>query len=452
MRIANAFFNEFRPLLRLGAPLAGSHLAQFSINVTDTVMLGWYGVGELAASVLANALFFMLFLVGSGFAQAVMPMVAVAISREDENQVRRVTRMALWLSTGFALPVIAALYASNWFFLAIRQDLAVSAMAASYLAIAAWGLLPGLWIMVMKSYLSALERTNAVMALTIISAIVNAFLNYVLIFGNFGAPEMGLQGAALASLLTTSLTALAMATYALQTFPAHELFKRFWRADTAALRENFALGWPIGLTLLAEAGLFSATSVMMGWISTNALAAHGIALQFASLAFLIHLGIANAATIRVGRADGKGDLGAIVDTAVTSLTLSILVALISIAVFLGFAEPLISLFLSPEDAARDAVLAIGVPLLVVAAIFQLADGGQVVALGLLRGLQDTRGPMILAAIGYWIIGAPAAYVLGLSLKLDGIGVWLGLLLGLSFAWATMLARFRRTVKQRRSIA
>jgi MATE family, multidrug efflux pump len=199
---AMTYPGHVRALMVLGLPLVGGHLAQFAIGLTDTVMLGWYGVEALAAVTLASSFFFVFFLMGSGFAWAVMPMVAAFAAEGNETGVRRATRMGLWLSVIYAALAMPVMIWSEPILLALGQTPEVSAMGARYLQIAGWGLVPALLVMVLKSYLAALERTQIVLWITLVSALVNGLANYALIFGNWGAPEMGLAGAAIASVLT----------------------------------------------------------------------------------------------------------------------------------------------------------------------------------------------------------------------------------------------------------
>jgi multidrug resistance protein, MATE family len=299
----------------------------------------------------------------------------------------------------------------------------------------------------LKSYLAALERAQIVLWITVGAAIVNALLNYALIFGNWGAPELGITGAAIASVAVQVFSLILMVIYTALVTPEHALYLRLWRPDWEAFRNIFSLGLPIGLTLLAEVGLFSASAIMMGWIGTIELAAHGIALQLASLTFMIHLGLANAATIRAGRALGRRNMIDLRRGALVATTLSALLALASVVLFISMAETLVGLFIDPADPARPAVLAAGVILLYVAALFQLADAGQVLALGLLRGLHDTRAPMIFATISYWVVGVPVSYLLGFKLGFDGVGIWMGLVIGLMIAWIMMTTRFWRRVNR-----
>jgi MATE family multidrug resistance protein len=438
-------FAHARATLVLGLPLIGSHVAQMALHVTDTVMLGWYGVEPLAAGVLGASSFFLMFMLGSGFAHAVMPLVAAAMGRGDETQVRRDTRMGLWLSIIFGIAVYPVFWFSGAILLALGQDPTVSAMAEDYLRIIGLGMVPALMVMAMKSWLAALERTQVVLWLTVAGVAVNAALNWALIFGNWGAPELGLQGAAIASVAVQVVTLLAVAGYgalhpALRRF---RLFQRFWRPDWQAMGQVFRLGWPIGLTSLMEGGLFQAAALMMGWIGTLELAAHGIALEITAVTFMIHVGLSNAATVRTGRAFGEGDARALRDGAVVALVLSQGIGLFIIATFLLAPEPLIRLFLDGSDPMTPQIVAYATLLLMCAAAFQVADAAQVMALGLLRGIRDTKVPMFIAAICYWLIGIPASYGMAFWLDWGGVGLWLGLVLGLSLTAVALLIRFWR---------
>lgn len=432
-----------RALLTLGLPLIGSHVAQMALHVTDTVMLGWYGVLPLAAGVLGASTFFLLFMLGSGFAHAVMPLVATAMGAGDETRVRRDTRMGVWLSIGFGLVIYPVFWFSGPLLLALGQDTEVSALAQDYLRVAGLGMVPALMVMALKSWLAALEHTRVVLAVTLAGVAVNAALNWALIFGNWGAPELGLTGAAIASVLVQIVTLFAVAAYGtlhpgLRRF---RVFQRFWRPDWSALRLVFKLGWPIGLTSLMEGGLFHAAALMMGWIGTVELAAHGIALEITAVTFMIHVGLSNAATIRTGRADGEADARALRDGALVALILSQGIGVFVIAGFVLAPEPLILLFLDPADPLAPRIIVYGSVLLLCAAAFQVADAAQVMALGLLRGIRDTKVPMIIAIVCYWGIGIPASYGMAFGLGWGGVGLWLGLVVGLSLTAAALLARF-----------
>ena len=434
---------HLRSILTLGLPLIGSHLAQMAVQMTDTLMLGWYDVQALAGVVLGGMFFFILFIVGSGFAFAVMPMVAAASEEGDDTRLRRVTRMGMWISIGFATLSIPAFLFSAPILKAIGQEAVLSEIAQDYLRILGWALVPALLVMVLKSYLAAMEHTRVVLWATLAAAVLNGLLNYALIFGNWGAPELGVRGAAIASLLLHTMTLIVLGIYAVRVLPQHQLFNRFWRPDWDAFGVVFRMGSQIGATSLAEAGLFAAATILMGWIGTLELIAHGIALQVISLFFMIHVGLANAATVRAGRALGRKDQAGLRRGAGIIIALSLAVALISLAIFLIFPYQMVGLFIDPDEALRAEILAIGAALLAVAAVFQLADAAQVMALGLLRGVQDTKVPMVQAIFSYWVIGMPLSYLLGITWGVGGVGVWIGLVIGLSVAALLMMTRFWR---------
>jgi MATE family multidrug resistance protein len=437
-----------RETLALGLPLAGSSLAQLALHVTDVVMMGWYGVVPLAAVVLGASSFFIVYVLGSGFAKAVMPMVAAALARGDETQVRRDTRMGLWLSIAFGIVVLPVFWWSEPILLALGQKPEVAAVARDYLQIVGYGMVPALCVTVLQSYLSALGRTQVVLWVTLAAVGLNVAVNWALIFGNWGFPELGAQGAAVATISTQVMSLVVLGVYAglLRDLRRFHMFQRFWRPDWPAFRQVWRLGVPIGLTGLAEGGLFHASAVMMGWIGTVELAAHGIALEVAALTFMLHVGLSSAATIRVAQFDGRRDRAGLRRAARMAVAISLVMAIASVILFLTMPEPIVGLFLDRTKPESATILAYGVVLLMVAGLFQLADAMQVMALGLLRGMQDTRVPMWLAAVSYWMIGIPASYVLAFPMGYGGVGLWLGLVVGLFCAAASLMWRFWRLVR------
>ena len=440
---APGFGAEARGLLSLGLPIVGSNIAQVAIATTDSVMLGWHGVESLAAATLAQSTYFTVFIIGTAIAYAVMPMVARLAEQGDWVHVRRVTRMGFWLSFALGLLVVPALVSLEPLFRLLGQQEELIPLADDYMDIVAFSIFPALGVVVLRNYLAALERTGFALLVALGALAVNASLNYVLIFGNFGAPEMGVRGAATATLITATLTFAVLALYASRTFPDHKLFHRLWRPDFDALRQLLRLALPIGVAHFAEVGFFAASAYFIGWFGAVPLAAHGIALRLAELTFVVHMGISSAGTVRVGRALGRGDRPGLRATGKAAQLLSLAIAAVAVSAFLLFPETLAGLFLSPDDPRRDAILPVATGLLLIAAVFQTFDGQQVVSIGLLRGLHDTRAPMVYAAFSYWLIGMPASYVLGFVLGFGPAGVWWGLVAGLVSASVLLLLRFWR---------
>ena len=437
------YSTHIRKLSALGAPLVFSNVAQFAIHISDTLMLGWYDVTALAAATVASSLFIVIFLMGAGFAQAVTPLVAEAVETGDTRTIRRVTRMGVWLSVIFAVIVAVPFFAAERILLAIGQTPDVADLGAQYLRIAVLGMGPALIVMTLKAFLVALELTAFILWSTVIAAVLNIALNYLLIFGNFGAPELGIRGAAIASVTMQCATVGVLVIYILRRLPEHDLLRNPFRPDPQIMGRVFRLGLPIGLTSLAEGGLFAVSSIMMGWISEIALAAHGIALQITSLAFMVHIAVSQAATVRAGRALGRRDETGLRRGAIAAFALSGVFVAVTICTFLAIPRPMIALYLDPTDPAVPAILALGAQLLALAALFQVVDAAQVVALGLLRGIQDTTIPMIIAAVSYWAIAIPLSYVMAFPLGLGPQGLWLGLTLGLAVAAVFMTGRFVR---------
>jgi MATE family multidrug resistance protein len=431
--------------MALAVPIIGSNLALMLLHVTDTLVLGRYGTDELAAGVLAMAFFFFLFILGSGIGIALMGMIAASLGRGDETQVRRETRMGLWLTTLYGLLAAPVLVFSAPLLVALGQEPDLSAMAQDYLRIAAFGLAPSLLVVVLRSFFSAIERAGVVLWVTLAGLVVNAVLNWMFVFGNLGAPEMGLRGSAVATTATQIMQVLLLAAFAAWMPPARRfrLFQRLWRPDWSAFRQVMRLGAPAGLTLLAESGLFSAAALMMGWVGRIELAAHGIALQVSSVAFMAYLGLSNAATVRVGRAHGEENRAQLREVALVAVALTSAFVVINATLFLTAARPILRLFLNTSDAEAAAILDFGVALMAVGAAFQLFDAMQVAALGLLRGVQDARVPMWLAVPSYWLIGIPASYALAFGLGMGGIGVWWGMVIGLAAASGLLMLRFWR---------
>ncbi|MCG6857252.1 MAG: MATE family efflux transporter [Salaquimonas sp.] len=429
--------------LKLGLPLVGAQIAQLAIQTTDTVMIGWLGTRELAAGVLAGQLLFVSLMLGSGFAFAILPMVAQANGAGNLLAARRSVRMGLWIAAGYTALMMLVLWQCESILLALGQDADIAAMAGEYMRVMQWSLFPALFTFVIRSFLAALEHARIVLVATILAAILNGLVNYALIFGHWGAPALGLQGAGIASVTSASLGFLILCAYAL-IVPAIRRFEvhvRLWRGDMKALIEVLQLGWPISLTVIAEVGLFASSSVMMGWIGPVQLAAHGISLQIISIIFMIPLGLSTAATIRVGNALGRRDHANLGGIAIATYGIAGAIGLASAVMLTMTPKPLIRLFLDPANPQGAQVVAIGTTLLAVAATFQIVDGMQAVAVGLLRGLKDMRVSMAVAVFSYWVVGMPLAYLLAFRAGFGGVGLWLGLAAGLLLAAIALTARY-----------
>ena len=448
-RADNSWRAHFRATFALGIPLIGAQLAQLGIHTTDVVIVGRLGAVPLAALVLSSQFFFTLFIFGSGFANAVMPMVAQAYGRGDPVAVRRAVRMGMWVVLIYSALTAPIFYNAESILLYAGQKPEVAALAGGYLKIVQWGMAPALLFMTLRGLVSAVGRAGVVLYVTITILSINAFFAYALVLGRFGFPALGIEGAAIVSVAVNILSFLLLTAY-IQWRPEmrrYELFVRFWRPDWLAFREVVHLGLPIGLTMLAEVSLFTGASLLMGSIGTLELAAHGIALQLASIAFMIPLGLAQAGTVRVGVAHGRADHLAVVRASLAVLAVAVVISISGGVLFASIPTTLAAIFLDEAGKDSAAVLAIAGPFVVIAGIFQLVDGLQAIAAGLLRGLKDTRIPMVLALISYWPIGFFCAWFFAFPGGFGGVGIWFGFVGGLAAAAILLNWRFYRLVRQ-----
>ncbi|MEE9315375.1 MAG: MATE family efflux transporter [Rhizobiaceae bacterium] len=437
------FLQHLQATLKLGVPLVVTQLIFMLIGVTDTLMLGWLGVKELAAGTLAFQMIFMVFIFGLGFGAALTPLVAAAAGRDDTQSVRRTTRMGLWVLFITVMLFMIPLSFAEAILHALGQNPELIKLATAYLIIAKWSLIPAFLHAGLRSFLTSLEHTKAVLWSALAMAVINAILNYALIFGNFGAPRLEMEGAAIATVIANILPLIALGLYIHfgETARPYAIFQRFWRPEWPAFRSIVKIGLPIAISIFFEAGMFAAAALMIGWIGVVPLAAHGIALQWASLSFMIPLGFAMAGTIRVGNAAGRKDFVSIGPAGWAAMVVGLCFSAAAALVFWLMPEPLIRMFLDNGNKDAAAVLAYAVPLFAMAAAFQIFDSLQVASGSNLRGLQDTKIPMIIATISYWPIGMGMAYLLAFPLGYGGAGVWAGLVIGLAVAGVALTYRF-----------
>jgi MATE family multidrug resistance protein len=443
----SAWLEEARATLALAWPLILTNLAQTGMTTTDVVMMGRLGPDAVAAGMLGANLFFALLIFGIGVMSAASAMIARERGRMPHSvrDVRRTFRQGLWAAVCISVPSWILLWNGERILLAMGQDRALSAAAGSYLHTLQWGMLPFLLYLVLRSFLAAMERPRWALVAVLVGLVFNAVANWVLMFGHLGFPALGLPGSGLATTLS-SWVMVGMLVFVVlrdRRFRRYHLFGRFWRPDWARFRGFWRLGLPIGLTLAFEVTIFNAAVFLMGLISTAALAAHAIAIQIASLFFMVPMGFGQAVTVRVGRAYGARDPVAIGRAGWTSFALGVGFMLPAALVMVLAPLPLIAVFIDVTRADTAAVVELAILFLAFAALFQVADGAQVVGAGMLRGLHDTRVPMIFALLGYWGIGLPLGALLAFRFGLGGSGIWIGLATGLAVVAVLMMQRWIR---------
>lgn len=441
----SAWRSEVSATLALAWPLAAANLLQMAVWAIDVMFIARLGTEPLAAASLSFALFGTIMWSMTGLTGMVSALIAAARGRGTGvvREVRRATRMAMWLAVISATILAVAMYWGEAFMLLTGQDAEISRLAGEFLAVLGWAAIPMLLCNVLRSYVSALDRPIVATVVVGMQVAIAALANYALVFGHFGFPAMGVIGSAIASSVTAWLGVLVYVALIQsdRMLRRYRVFGRWWSPDWSYFKRLLVLGAPVTLTIVAEGGLFNSAAFMIGRISTEQLAAHTLALQLAAFAFQVPFGVAQAATIRVGYFYGAGDRAGIARAGWSAIVVGTGFMLITASAMLFAPELLLSLYIDPRAPQYVGTVAFAVVYLRVAAAFQLFDGLQAVAAGSLRGLQDTQSPMWIALFGYWVPGLAAMLWLGFWTPLEGLGVWIGLLVALVIVSGGLLARW-----------
>lgn len=444
---SNPWRAEVRALLALAIPLILGNLAQSAINATDLILLGRLSADALAAGSLAFNLYIPLLVFGIGLLAAVSPMVAAerGARKHSVREVRRTVRQGMWHAVLLAILCWLLLWHAPTLLVLMGQEPDLARAAGRFVRIVMWSLLPIFLFFVLRNFIAAIERPNWGAIVLAGQVLLNAVLGYALIFGHFGAPRLGLDGAAIGSAVANTFVFVALAAVVgfARPFRRYALFGRWWRADWPRFRQLAAVGLPIGLTLLFEVAVFAGAVFIMGLIGRDSIAAHAIAIQIASATFMVPLGLAQAGTVRVGLFYGAADRAGIGRAGWTAIALGVGFMAAMALILLAAPRMLVGVFLDTVDPRNATVAALAVQFLGIAALFQIVDGAQAVGAGVLRGLQDTRWPMIFAAFGYWAVGIGVGIVLAFPLGLQGVGVWIGLASGLAVVSVLMIWRWMR---------
>jgi MATE family multidrug resistance protein len=434
---------ELSETLTLAVPMALTQLSQIAMMGTDLAFIGRLGNEAVAAAALAGTVYFVSFTIGMGLVSAVAPLAAQAFGARDPHQVRRALRTGLWAALLISLPIMPFSLYGEHILLALGQAPTAAHLAQQYLFGLVWGVTPALWFMAIRGFMGAVNRPQPALWITLGAIPANALLVYLLIYGEWGLPRLELFGAGLATTIVNFGTVLASLWFATRRHPfrKYHVLGHIWRLDWQLMRRLVAIGAPISMSFMMEYGLFSAAALLMGLISTTALAAHQVALQVTAILFMVPYGISMAATVRVGHAVGRNDPSAVKRAGLVAILLGIvLVAGFTLAVIVSRFAIARAFFGVADDA--SAAVGLAANLLLVGATFFIADGVQSIAAGSLRGMNDTRVPLLFAAISYWLIGFTTACLLGFRTELGAIGVWIGLSVGTAIYATLLILRFR----------
>ncbi len=424
-----------------------TNLAQTAMTATDVMMMGWVSADTLAAGALGTNLYYMPMIFGLGLMLATSPMMAKELGRNrfTVREIRRTVRQGFWIAAAISVPIWLFLWNTEPILLALGQEPVLAEQAGHYMRALQWAVLPFYWYIVLRSFIAALERPGWALVIALFSVAFNALANWCLIFGNLGFPKLGIVGSGIATALSSLMMFAGLVIVILRDkqFRRYHLFGRFWRADWPRFSELLRLGLPIAAILTFEVTIFNAAAFLMGLIGADSLAAHAIAIQIAAIAFMVPMGFGQAATVRIGRAYGAQDRDGIKRAGWVAFAAGTGFMGLTALLMLVAPHQLISAFVDIDDPANASVISLAVSFLAFAALFQIFDGGQAVASGMLRGLHDTTVPMIYAAIAYWGIGLPLSVGFGFWLDMKGAGIWLGLVCGLAAAAILLVSRWLR---------
>jgi MATE family multidrug resistance protein len=433
---------EIVDTMRLAWPMAVTQLGQVAMMTTDLMLLGRLGDHVVAATALAHTVLFAAFTVGMGIVSAVAPLASQAFGARQPRIVRRALRVGLWAALMIGVPATALQLWGRDILVGLGQTPEAATLAGCYLEGLAWSLVPAWAFMALRNFMSAVNRPEPALWITLAAIPANLLLAYALIYGALGLPELDLLGAGLATtLVNIGMCAAAIwVCYARHPFKKYRVLGRFWRSDWPLFAKLIEVGGPISGTFLLVFGVFAAAALLMGMIGTTALAAHQIALQTAAIMFMVPFGISLAATVRVGHAAGRRDAGAVRRAGFAAILLGT-VFMAAMTLLVALTRHIIPYAFLGTSAGAAEVAALAGTLLLLGMSFFIADGIQTVTNGVLRGLNDTRVPLLFSAISFWGIGFTTCYALAFWAGWGAVGVWIGLSLALAVYAGLLVWRF-----------
>jgi multidrug resistance protein, MATE family len=437
--------SHVRPNFLLAYPVMLSMLGQVMTGVADSVMVGWTGAVPLAASSLANIFFSIPLFFGVGVSYAITPLIAQAHGSNDQNKIVATLKNGSLINLLTSFLLVALIFSIQPFMHLMGQPEDVVALAIPYLSIIAISIIPTMIFQTYRQFAEGLQRTRVAMIIVVGSNLLNILLNYIFIFGKYGFPELGLNGAGYATLISRIIMGLSMMLYVFygRKYSSYKAGFSIGNYSRALINKMLHIGLPAGSQFIFEAGAFGFSAIMMGWLGTTALAAHQIALNLATISYMTTSGLGAAATIRVGNFWGQRDIVNLRASAFAMIGMAICLMTFWALLFISGRYFLPTLYI--QDLA---VIELTAHLLIIAAFFQLSDGIQVVVAGALRGLQDVKIPSLLIFVAYWLIALPLGYWLAFPMKMGANGIWIGLFLGLTLTATAMVVRFNRLSKRK----
>lgn len=441
-KLPMSWTSHYISTITLSIPLIIGQIAMIGVWTADIVMMGGISADALAAGTQANRLYQPLYFIALGLTIAVSPLTSQALGAGNRRQARRIMRQGIWLAAIYGLITMVPMLNGEALLLLLGQDPDISRDADMFLKMLAIGMVPTYIYFVLRHYISAHKKPIPPVIITSLGVGLNIFLNNIFIHGWYGLPKLGFAGIGLATSFTFTVMSLALAIYinTQKPFRFTRPFARFFRIDLSIMKRLLVVGFPIGITLFAETGMFIVAGLYIGIFGKIAVAASGIANQIAAIAFMVPLAISQASTIRVGHEAGAGNPQGAIRAGVAATITTIAITAVMTVVLLVFAEAFITSFLNETDELFDDVLAIAMPMLFVVAVFQISDGLQSVFTSVLRGINDTKWPAIISVFSYWCVGVFSGIMLAGYFGWGPIGVWWGLLFGLTAGSVLLFVR------------
>ncbi len=424
--------------LKVGFPIILAQLLQMSMNFVDTVMAGRLSALDLAAVAIGSSVLLPFLVFGLGTLMAVNPIVAQNYGSRRFNQIGSNARQVLWMSQLIALPFFFIIRNLDFVMIGIGVESEVIPVASGYLKAISWGIFPGFAYGALRYFNEGLSVSRPGMYVALVGTLANIPLNYVLMFGKFGFPQLGAIGTGYASAIVYMIMFLCIFafTYSFKPYKRFDIFGRFRLPEKTYMKEIASIGFPIGISATMEVSMFAIVSLLMGALGTIAVAGHQIAINFAAMTFMVPFGLSMAITARVGQSAGKGKMGEARFKGFVGVGLCTLFMSFTAVLMILFPEYIVAIYTNDADVADMAV-----QLLFMAAIFQISDGLQVGGFGALRGLKDTKKPMYVNIFAYLVVGLTLAWYLGIHLDIGPIGLWTGLIVGLTIAGILHNIRF-----------
>ena len=432
----------------LAYPVMIGQLGYIMMQVVDNMMVGGLGDAPLAAASLANGLFILILIVGIGISYAVTPLVAISIGAGRSEDCEMVFKQSIIVNIISGIVLLVITYFCSNLFQYLNQPVQVYNLAVSYSKILGYSILPIMIFQTYKQFIEGLSITRPAMFITIIANLINAIMNWILVYGHYGFPRFELNGSGWATFSSRLFMAIALIWYVKNSkqFKQFDVSLKLQKINPRVIKRILNLVLPSACQYVFEVGAFSFAIVMIGWLGTKQLAAHQIAINLASITYMATLGISSAGAIRVGGAVGRQDISEVRKAGFTAILLGASIMLFCGIIFISFKNFLPTLYVKDQE-----VITIASYLLAIAAIFQIFDGTQAVGIGVLRGLTDVKGPTIITFIAYWLIALPVGYILGFQFKLNVIGVWIGFLVGLVTSAVLLTLRFNKKSRKLISI-